>query len=183
MVCIVQKGEFNGVRGILQSIQYAKTTTRWCGKKLVREGLCGEIQFSNRNVVLIPINEIDDGYAMTVNKAQGSEFRTVFVCITGRYMATCVNKRWLYTAVTRAKEMLYFITTHDIQLKTYTAVIQNSCPPLQHTTKIKELFHNMYEKIQPFQEDWTPEGQLLELHDDRLKNETINLTRFGNTMD
>lgn len=54
----------------------------------------------------------DFGYAMTVHKSQGSEARRVVVFEEQMpYMSPEDYKRWLYTAVTRAKERLLVIGT------------------------------------------------------------------------
>lgn len=55
------------------------------------------------------INNILLGYALTVHKAQGSEWRKVF-CIFHHSHASMMCRELLYTAVTRAREELYIIT-------------------------------------------------------------------------
>ena len=51
-------------------------------------------------------NMIDYSYAVTVHKAQGSEYRNIIIPLS-----TCdfpmLNKNWLYTAVTRSKQHVY----------------------------------------------------------------------------
>lgn len=54
------------------------------------------------------INSLLLGYALTVHKAQGSEWRKVFFCLHQSH-ATMVQRELLYTAVTRAREELYII--------------------------------------------------------------------------
>lgn len=54
------------------------------------------------------VNSILMGYALTVHKAQGSEFRKVFLCLHQSH-ATMIQRELLYTAVTRAREELYII--------------------------------------------------------------------------
>ena len=54
------------------------------------------------------INALLLGYALTVHKAQGSEWRKVFLCIHQSH-ATMTSRELLYTAVTRAREELYVI--------------------------------------------------------------------------
>jgi exodeoxyribonuclease-5 len=51
------------------------------------------------------IHEIDYGYAITCHKAQGSEYDTVFVINQGDWFDD--HQKWLYTAITRAKNKLY----------------------------------------------------------------------------
>ena len=54
------------------------------------------------------INNIIGGYAITVHKAQGSEWRKVFVCFHHTH-ATLLSREMLYTAITRAREELFII--------------------------------------------------------------------------
>lgn len=54
------------------------------------------------------INNLLLAYALTVHKAQGSEFRRVFLLLHQSH-ATMIQRELLYTAVTRAKEELYII--------------------------------------------------------------------------
>jgi exodeoxyribonuclease V alpha subunit len=54
------------------------------------------------------INSLLLAYALTVHKAQGSEWRKVFF-ITHQSHATMLQRELLYTAITRAKEELYII--------------------------------------------------------------------------
>jgi len=54
------------------------------------------------------INVLLHGYALTVHKAQGSEWRKVFLCLHQSH-ATMLQRELLYTAVTRAREELYVI--------------------------------------------------------------------------
>lgn len=51
------------------------------------------------------IHEIDYAYAITCHKAQGSEFEQVFVINQGDWFDD--HQKWLYTAITRAKNKLY----------------------------------------------------------------------------
>jgi exodeoxyribonuclease-5 len=55
-------------------------------------------------------DRFDFGYALTVHKAQGSQARTV-VLFEERFQKSDDEqwRRWLYTAVTRARENLYII--------------------------------------------------------------------------
>lgn len=54
------------------------------------------------------INSLALGYAITVHKSQGSEWRKVFF-IAHQSHATMLQRELLYTAVTRAREELYII--------------------------------------------------------------------------
>jgi len=54
------------------------------------------------------VNALLHAYALTVHKAQGSEWRKVFLILHQSH-ATMLQRELLYTAVTRAKEELYVI--------------------------------------------------------------------------
>ena len=54
------------------------------------------------------INSLLHGYAITVHKAQGSEWRKVFLILHHTH-ATMLQRELLYTGITRAREELYII--------------------------------------------------------------------------
>ncbi|MGL5076709.1 MAG: ATP-binding domain-containing protein, partial [Waterburya sp.] len=54
------------------------------------------------------INLISLGYAITIHKAQGSEWRNVYLCFHSSH-AKMISRELLYTAVTRAREYLHII--------------------------------------------------------------------------
>ena len=54
------------------------------------------------------MDEITHAYAMTVHKSQGSEFPVVIMPIVGG-PPLFLNRKLLYTAVTRAKKLLILI--------------------------------------------------------------------------
>lgn len=58
------------------------------------------------------VNNLIHAYALTVHKAQGSEWRKVFFCLHQSH-ATMMQRELLYTAVTRAREELYIICEPD----------------------------------------------------------------------
>lgn len=61
--------------------------------------------------------KIKYGYAITCHKAQGSEWRNVFVkCKTHHKQLSADYFRWLYTAITRTSAQLYLIDPPHIQL-------------------------------------------------------------------
>lgn len=62
------------------------------------------------------INSMLLGYALTVHKSQGSEWRRVFVVLHHSH-ATMIQRELLYTAITRAKEELYVICEADTFMK------------------------------------------------------------------
>lgn len=62
------------------------------------------------------INSLLLGYALTVHKSQGSEWRKVYF-ITHQSHATMLQRELLYTAVTRAREELYIICEPEAFMK------------------------------------------------------------------
>jgi exodeoxyribonuclease V alpha subunit len=54
------------------------------------------------------LEEIELAYAITVHKSQGSEFKVVILPVVSGLRQLC-NRKLLYTAVTRAKEMLILV--------------------------------------------------------------------------
>ena len=93
----IGNGVFNGELGIIESINSSdKTlTVRFDdGKKAVYENA--------------DLEQLEHAYAITVHKAQGSEFDVVIIPISG--LAPMLQTRnLLYTAITRAKKMLIII--------------------------------------------------------------------------
>lgn len=67
------------------------------------------------------LNELELAYAMTVHKAQGSEFRAVIFASLGgsKYL---LHRSVLYTAITRARELLVLVTNPA----TVTTMINNN---------------------------------------------------------
>lgn len=53
---------------------------------------------------------LDWAYCITVHKAQGSEWDRVLLCDDHMFMPNDTRRRWLYTAVTRAKEEFVWIS-------------------------------------------------------------------------
>jgi exodeoxyribonuclease V alpha subunit len=62
------------------------------------------------------LNALLLGYALTVHKSQGSEYRKVFFVLHQSH-ATMVSRELLYTGVTRAREELYIICEPDTFVK------------------------------------------------------------------
>jgi len=62
------------------------------------------------------INNLLLSYALTVHKAQGSEWKKVFLCLHQSH-ATMLQRELLYTAITRARQNLYVICEPDSFVK------------------------------------------------------------------
>ena len=59
------------------------------------------------------LSELEHAWAMTVHKSQGSEYRAVILCLTGA-PPQLVYRSLLYTAVTRARELLIAVGDEEI---------------------------------------------------------------------
>ena len=59
------------------------------------------------------LNALEHGYAITVHKAQGSEWRRVFF-VSSEIHNRMLSRELVYTAVTRAREELYVICNHKL---------------------------------------------------------------------
>jgi exodeoxyribonuclease V alpha subunit len=111
-------GIFNGDIGILEKIN-------------TQNGLV-TINFDGR-IAELPaehLADLDLSYAITVHKSQGSEFKAVIIPTMG-VVANLAYRNLLYTAVTRAKDMLitvgsgdliYKMTANDKKAKRYSAL-------------------------------------------------------------
>ncbi len=67
------------------------------------------------------LNELEPAYAMTVHKSQGSEYRAVVLALWNN-SGYLQNRSILYTAITRAKELLVIVGRED----TVAAMTQNA---------------------------------------------------------
>ena len=111
-------GIFNGDIGILKEIN-------------LKTGLV-KVDFDGR-LAEIPaelLSELDLAYAVTVHKSQGSEFKAVIIPVFG-VVPNLAYRNLLYTAVTRAKDMLITVgsselieamTQNDKKAKRYSAL-------------------------------------------------------------
>lgn len=112
------RGIFNGDIGVLKSIDTKSGTV--------------EVDFDGRETT-IPgenLSELELAYAVTVHKSQGSEFKAVILPVIG-LVPNLAYRNLLYTAVTRAKDMLVtvgsaeqiqYMTANDKKAKRYSAL-------------------------------------------------------------
>lgn len=62
------------------------------------------------------MTELELAYAVTVHKSQGSEFKAVIMPVVNVIPQLCY-RNLLYTAVTRAKELMIIVGTEDEVVK------------------------------------------------------------------
>lgn len=114
---------YNGMTGIIERLSveephWYQTEINFGDDQRSYEGRINRSQFHALNLVEkiegVDPRQIGDrfdfGYALTVHKAQGSQAKTV-ILFEERFEKADEDswRRWLYTAVTRAKENLYII--------------------------------------------------------------------------
>lgn len=70
------------------------------------------VAYPDRTVVAYDFDHLGDlvelAYAMTVHKAQGSQYRIVVIPLTNSHFIM-LNNKWFYTAITRAEERCYIV--------------------------------------------------------------------------
>ena len=59
------------------------------------------------------LNELEHAWVMTVHKSQGSEYRAVVLCI-GKAGPMLLTRSVLYTAITRARELLLLVGNEEL---------------------------------------------------------------------
>lgn len=97
-------GIFNGDIGVITEIDISKEIVQ-----VDFEGKVAEYLFDM-------LYELELAYAMTVHKSQGSEYRAVVLSLS-REAPALLTRAVLYTAVTRAKELLIGVGDRDVFFK------------------------------------------------------------------
>ena len=117
---------FNGDIGIIDSVDK---------KEIV-------VNFDDNYVRFTPsnFNNFKHGYAISIHKAQGSEFKTVVIPVVREYNKMLYRKLY-YTGVTRAKKELYIVG--DLDSLKYASRNNNSDI---RRTSIKDRLINVMEK-------------------------------------
>ncbi len=97
----VGTGIFNGDIGTVQTVDLSGETVT--------------VEFDDRQAdyTFDMLTELELAYAMTVHKSQGSEYRAVVLCAWGS-SGYLLSRSVLYTAVTRARELLIIAGREDV---------------------------------------------------------------------
>ena len=105
----VGSGIFNGDVGIIKSIEQAMETVT--------------VAFDDREAAydFTQLGELEPAYAMTVHKSQGSEYRAVVLAAWGG-SPYLLSRSVLYTAITRARELLIIVGREE----TVAAMTENA---------------------------------------------------------
>ena len=118
-------GIFNGDIGVIEQIRPGEETV-----VLNFEGRVAVYDYSQ-------LDEIEHAYAITVHKSQGSEYPVVIIPL---YQSSprLMTRNLLYTAVTRAKEMVILVGTKDM----VAGMIQNNRLSHRYTGLYEEIREN-----------------------------------------
>lgn len=125
-------GVFNGDMGIIREInQFAETVT-------IEFDEARQVEYSFKQ-----LDELEHSYAITIHKAQGSEYPAVVIpLLAGPRML--MNRNLLYTAVTRARKCVTLVGSEE----TFQAMIRNESEQKRYTglgERIRELAEGMSE--------------------------------------
>ncbi|WP_026389832.1 SF1B family DNA helicase RecD2 [[Acholeplasma] multilocale] len=93
------------------------------------------VDFQTNNAFLESnnFNDVALAYACSVHKTQGSEYQNVILAIEPGRSSFFLNKKLLYTAVTRAKDHLYIVGDKELFLKAIKR------EPITRKTTLKEV--------------------------------------------
>lgn len=89
-----QDGLFNGLLGVVDSIDDPEVSIRWDGEREPRR-LPQEAEA-----------DIELAYAITCHRAQGSGSQSVVIAVES---SSLVTREWIYTAITRARELVILV--------------------------------------------------------------------------
>ena len=97
-------GVYNGDVGVITDIDHERETVT--------------VDFEDKLVTYLfeQLPELEPAFAMTVNKAQGSEYSAVILAMTAA-APPLLTRSVLYTAMTRAKELLVIVGSPDVMSK------------------------------------------------------------------
>jgi len=94
-------GVFNGDIGVIRKIDTSEETV--------------EVDFDGKSVVydFTQLDELEHAYAITIHKSQGSEYPIVIIP-SYNYSPKLLTRNLLYTAVTRAQEMVIIVGSGNV---------------------------------------------------------------------
>lgn len=110
-------GLFNGDCGIITGIDRADWVV--------------SADFDGREVVLTyeQMTDIEPAYACTVHKSQGNEYEAVIIPVFDAYSDRLMYRNLLYTAVTRARQLLVLVGSENVLMK----MVSNDRRSLRYT--------------------------------------------------
>jgi ATP-dependent exoDNAse (exonuclease V) alpha subunit len=102
-------GVFNGETGIVTEISDVEEVVVDFGDRVCRIPPAMQTVYQNNVMVVYPQRDLYLAYVVTTHKAQGSEYKNV-IYVLNKSAAAALNRRNMYTALTRARDHVRFIT-------------------------------------------------------------------------
>lgn len=102
-------GVFNGEVGTVIEISELDEIVVDFEDRICRIPPAVQVEWNNRVMVAYPQNDLYLAYAVTTHKAQGSEYDNV-IYVLNKSLIAMMNRKNLYTAITRAREKVTLIT-------------------------------------------------------------------------
>lgn len=143
---------FNGEMGRVHIHSFDKKKWKWNKYSIRNKGSNGfQVKFERHPNHLVPFNSdstveenLELAYAISVHKAQGSEFDTIFLVIP-QSKQTLLSPELIYTGITRAKTKLYVFIEKD-----YTPLINLRRPERSHLRRINSSTF----EFKPLPQEW-----------------------------
>lgn len=107
-----ETGVYNGEMGTILSF-----TEKYLTIDFKLGGILDFTFESKRNKVIETVANLDLGFALTIDKSQGSEFEYVVFFIDDFSGSSFLNKNRIYTAITRAKSKIWIVTPSTQKLE------------------------------------------------------------------
>ena len=127
-----QEGIQNGSLGTLVSVETTAETDS-------SAPLFGVVELDNGHQVQLTQSLLDClelGYAITLHKAQGSQFPRAIVLLEEK---NTVDRSWVYTAITRAEEEVYLVGSEE----NFSRAVRNQPTAFRRNTALKELMREL----------------------------------------
>lgn len=103
------KGIFNGEVGIVTEISEVEEVVVDFGDRVCRIPPAIQSMYNNSVYIGYPQRDMQLAYATTTHKTQGSEYKNV-IYVINKSVITMLNRKNMYTAITRAREKVTMIT-------------------------------------------------------------------------
>lgn len=99
-------------------------TNAMCGTVVSPDSRVMGVKWESGRCLPVSPRDVKLAYCLTVHKAQGSGFDSVcVVCLRGALMLKLLDRRWLYTAVSRARNKVRVICTKEAEELTHRPIM------------------------------------------------------------
>lgn len=125
----------NGSLGVLTNVEKI-----WVSSESGKKECMGVIEVAGGRSIFVDMDIIEQitlGYAMSLHRAQGSQFPRVIIALD---KARNVDRSWLYTAVTRAEVEVHIVGRKDVLERAVMTLSHSSSRNTHLTTLLKKYF-------------------------------------------